>query len=94
MNRRNFLIASSASWLTISNSNVSFGITKENIPNYNPNQNSAIYLFLSGGPSHIELFNTIPNSTSDRKSVTGTLKTNILGMEIGGSLHNLYSSAD
>lgn len=94
MNRRHFLIASSAGWLTFKNSNVSFAVANENIPNYDANQNSVIYLFLSGGPSHIELFNTIPDSTSDRKSVTGTLKTNITGMEIGGSLHSLSKIAD
>lgn len=94
MNRRQFLISTNAAWLTFYNTNVSFSVANDNLPHFNTNNNSVIYLFLSGGPSHIELFNTIPDSTSDRKSVIGTKKTNIDGIQIGGLFDNLSKHAD
>lgn len=92
MNRRQFIVGLSSLGLTASYNDISFSLDIK--PNFTNNQNSVIYLFLSGGPSHIELFNTIPNSTSDRKSVTGTLKTNVPGIEIGGTFTNLAKKAN
>lgn len=92
MNRRKFLLGLSSIGLTATCNNISFGLDIR--PDFNSNENSVIYLFLSGGPSHIELFNTIPDSTSDRKSVIGTTKTNITGIEIGGLFNKLSKVAD
>lgn len=92
MNRRKFLVGLSTFGLTASYNEISFSLDIK--PDFRSNQNSVIYLFLSGGPSHIELFNTIPNSTSERRSVTGTLKTNVPGIEIGGSFNSLSKKAD
>lgn len=91
MNRRKF-IASCAGFtgITLSSSRISFSIE----PDQSKSENSAIYLFLSGGPSHIELFNTIPNNTPDRTSVVGTTNTNIVGMNIGGLFSELSQKAD
>ncbi|NBP58998.1 DUF1501 domain-containing protein, partial [bacterium] len=74
MNRRHFLLTTGLGGLSIINNNISFGINYDNNPRFNANENSVIYLFLSGGPTHIETFNPIPNSTSDRKSVVGDIK--------------------
>lgn len=84
LNRRKFFITSGASWLTFSSSNISFSIENENKPACNPNQNSVIYLFLSGGPTHIETFNPIPNATLDRRSIVGDMSTSTPGVAIGG----------
>ncbi len=92
LNRRKFLLGISSVGLTAASKNISFGLDIK--PNYSTNNNSVIYLFLSGGPSHIELFNTIPNSTTDRKSVIGTTKTNVQGIEIGGLFTELSKRAD
>jgi len=92
MNRRQFIIGLSALGLTASKNNISFSLDIK--PDFSSNSNSIIYLFLSGGPSHIELFNTIPESTSDRKSVIGTTKTNVVGIQIGGLFKNLAKIAD
>ena len=92
MNRRNFCLRLSSFGLAALHNNITFSLDIK--PDYKPNENSVVYLFLNGGPSHIELFNTIPNSTGDRKSVIGSLKTNIQGIEIGGLFHNLSKIAD
>ena len=38
---------------------------------------AVIYLFLSGGATHIETFNPIPNAPADRRSITGHVNTNV-----------------
>lgn len=92
LSRRKFCLGLSAFGLAATNSNISFSLDIN--PTYKPNENSVIYLFLNGGPSHIEFFNTIPNSTGDRRSVIGSLKTNVDGIEIGGLFTNLAKKAD
>lgn len=92
MNRRKFILGLSALGITASYNDISFSLDIK--PNYTANNHSVIYLFLSGGPSHIELFNTIPNSSSDRRSVLGSIKTNVPGIEIGGLFTNLAERAD
>jgi hypothetical protein len=92
MNRRKFLLGLSSIGLSASYNSISFSLDIQ--PNYASNTNSVIYLFLSGGPSHIELFNTIPHSTVERKSVIGSVKTNVSGIEIGGLFTNLAQKAD
>lgn len=84
MNRRQFLLTAGIAGLTASHNNISFSVNQNNNPNYKPTENSVIYLFLNGGPTHIETFNPIPNASSDRKSIVGSLSTNVIGMEIGG----------
>lgn len=58
------------------------------------NNKAVIYIFLSGGASHIETFDPIPNATADRRSVTGFARTNVPGMEIGGLFKELSNKAD
>jgi hypothetical protein len=94
MNRRNFLITAGITGLTASYNNISFSVNQDNNPNYKPSENSVIYLFLNGGPTHIETFNPIPTAPSDRRSIIGSLKTNVNGMEIGGLWNNLSKVAD
>jgi len=58
--------------------------------NDNQKQDPAIlFLFLGGGASHIETFNPIPLAPADRRSVTGSVKTNVAGIEIGGLFKEL-----
>ena len=94
MNRRKFLLTTGISGLTASHNNISFGINYENNPNFKPSENSVIYLFLNGGPTHIETFDPIPNATSERRSIVGSIKTKTLGLELGGLWHNLSNHVD
>lgn len=91
--RRKFLLGMSSIGLTAYSSNISFSI-EENQPNCNPNNNSVIYLFLSGGPTHIETFNPIPHSSIDRKSVVGDIGTKTPGIAIGGLWKKLSTVSD
>ena len=83
MNRRNFLLGSSALGLTFTNGNLCFGETKKS------KDTAVIYVFLSGGATHIETFNPIPNAPADRRSITGHVNTNVAGMQFGGLFKNL-----
>lgn len=94
MNRRQFLITSGLTGLVASYNNISFSVNQDNNPNYKPSENSVIYLFLNGGPTHIETFNPIPTAPSDRRSIIGSLKTNVNGIEIGGLWDNLSKVTD
>ena len=53
MDRRNFLLNTSALGLTITNGNLCFANQE------NKNDKAVIYIFLSGGATHIETFNPI-----------------------------------
>ncbi len=55
---------------------------------------AVLFLFLSGGASHIETFNPIPLSAADRRSTTGATKTNVAGIEIGGLFTELAKRTD
>ena len=94
MNRRNFFFSMGAMGLTAYNSRLSFSINHDNNPKCSFNDNSIIYVFLHGGPTHIETFNPIPEATSERRSVVGYLDTNVPGMRIGGLWDNLANKAD
>lgn len=84
MKRREFLISASLTGLTATTNNISFAINYNNDPKFTANDNSIIYLYLSGGPSHIETFNPLPLAPSDRRSAVGSVKTTIPGFAIGG----------
>lgn len=84
MNRRDFLLGGSALGLTLSNGNLCFGNTKDATKD-----TAVLYLFLSGGATHIETFNPIPNAPSDRRSITGYVNTNVAGMQFGGLFKEL-----
>jgi hypothetical protein len=58
MKRRNFLLSTSVAGLTATYNNISFSINYNNDPKFTANDNSVIYLYLSGGPTHIETFGT------------------------------------
>ena len=55
---------------------------------------AVLFLFLSGGASHIETFNPIPLAPADRRSVTGAIKTNVQGIEVGGLFKELAKRTD
>lgn len=94
MNRRQFLITSGSFGLTAISQNISFSADNAYKTRISKNENSVIYIFLGGGPSHIETFNPIPDAPADRSSVVGSINTNIVGMRIGGLWKQLSNHAD
>lgn len=91
--RRKFMLGLSSLGLTAYSSNIAFSV-EENVAKCNQNNNSVIYLFLSGGPTHIETFNPIPNATSDRRSVIGDRGTKTPGFAIGGLWEKISTISD
>jgi hypothetical protein len=60
----------------------------------NSNDPAVLFVFLNGGASHIETFNPIPFAPADRRSVTGAIKTNVAGVELGGLFKELSKRTD
>ena len=89
LNRRQFLIGTGSVGLTAYSKNIAFSLDTTNNPDIKANDNSIIYIFLSGGPTQIETFNPIPRATAERRSIVGALDTNIPGMVIGGLWNKL-----
>jgi len=55
---------------------------------------SVIWLWLSGGPTQLETFDPKPGNPTEFRSVVGSVKTNVPGIEIGGLFPNLANHAD
>lgn len=94
MNRRKFILSTGSLGLTATVNNISFAINHDNHPMVTPNENSIIYLFLHGGPTHIETFNPIPNAPIDRRSIVGHLTTKTPGVRIGGLWENIANQSE
>ena len=55
---------------------------------------SVVFLFLGGGPSHIELFDPKLTAPSEFRSITGEVKTAHSGITFGGTFPQLAKLAD
>jgi len=55
---------------------------------------SVVWLWLGGGASHVETFDPKPHAPVEYRSVTGSVKTIIPGVEIGGTFPRIASVAD
>jgi len=55
---------------------------------------AVLFLFLSGGATHIETFNPIPLAPVERRSTTGAVSTNVTGIQLGGLFKELAKRTD
>lgn len=55
---------------------------------------SVVWLWLGGGPTHIETFDPKMEAPAEFRSVVGDLRTNVPGIEIGGLLPKMAQRAD
>src|SRR4029079_11368859 len=55
---------------------------------------SVVWLWLGGGPTHIETFDPKMSAPAEFRSITGAVKTNLPGVEIGGDFQKLAKVAD
>lgn len=55
---------------------------------------SVVWLWLSGGPTHIETFDPKMTAPVEYRSVTGALSTNLPGFTIGGNFEKMTRVAD
>jgi hypothetical protein len=60
-----------------------------------PTRNTSIvWLWLGGGPTHIETFDPKMTAPSEFRSVVGAIRTNVPGIELGGVLPGMARVAD
>src|ERR1700720_74006 len=60
-----------------------------------PSKNtSVVWLWLGGGPTHVETFDPKMTAPVEFRSATGALKTNVTGIEIGGTFPKMARHAD
>src|SRR5215469_14979137 len=55
---------------------------------------SVVWLWLGGGPTHIETFDPKMSAPAEYRSVVGAVKTNVVGIELGGVFPRLAKHAD
>jgi len=57
-------------------------------------EKSVIWLWLSGGPTHVETFDPKMTAPAEYRSVTGEVKTNLPGVTLGGNFERMAQVAD
>jgi hypothetical protein len=55
---------------------------------------SVVWLWLGGGPSHVETFDPKMSAPAEYRSVTGSVKSKLPGVELGGTFENIAGQAD
>lgn len=88
MNRRTFLTINGFGLASLGLPTFSF--SKEELPK---NEKSIIWIYLGGGATVPELFNSRPDAPIEYRSVTGTINTKVHGMRFGGGLSKLSGLA-
>jgi Protein of unknown function (DUF1501) len=64
------------------------------VPTSKSKTTSVVWLWLAGGPSQIETFDPKPNAPEEFRSATGAVRTNLPGVEIGGTFPKLAAIAN
>lgn len=57
-------------------------------------QKSVVWIFLSGGPTHVETFDPKMSAPAEYRSITGECATPILGVSIGGTFPKIAAVGD
>jgi hypothetical protein len=55
---------------------------------------SVVWLWLGGGPTHVETFDPKMSAPAEFRSITGAVKTNVPGMDLGGNFNKLAKVSD
>ena len=55
---------------------------------------SVVWLWLGGGPTHVETFDPKMTAPVEFRSTTGSVKTNVAGIELGGNFEKMAKIAD
>src|SRR5262249_4426300 len=55
---------------------------------------SVVWLWLGGGPTHVETFDPKMEAPAEYRSVVGAVKTNLPGVDIGGVFSKIAQNAD
>jgi hypothetical protein len=55
---------------------------------------SVVWLWLGGGPTHVETFDPKMTAPAEYRSVTGAVKSKVTGIELGGTFEKMAANAD
>jgi hypothetical protein len=55
---------------------------------------SVVWLWLGGGPTHVETFDPKMSAPSEYRSITGSVPTNVPGIDLGGNFTKMAKVAD
>ena len=55
---------------------------------------SVVWLWLGGGPTHVETFDPKMSAPAEFRSTTGSVQTNVAGVEIGGTFEKMARVSD
>src|SRR5713226_8828924 len=55
---------------------------------------SVVWLWLGGGPTHVETFDPKMSAPAEYRSITGAVKTVLPGVELGGTFPKMAEIAD
>jgi len=55
---------------------------------------SVVWLWLGGGPTHVETFDPKMSAPTEYRSITGAVNTNVPGIELGGNFTQMAKIAD
>lgn len=92
--RRNFLKAGALGCGGLSLGNLLAARSQAGEGGQRVSSTSVVWLWLGGGPTHIETFDPKMTAPSEYRSVTGETATNIPGVTIGGHFHEIAQVAD
>lgn len=87
MNRRNFLQFGAAGALTLP------AVLEARAQSAATNNKSVVWLWLGGGPTHVETFDPKMTAPVEYRSVTGEVKTTIPGVTLGGNFEKMAQVA-
>ncbi|HEY4262434.1 MAG TPA: DUF1501 domain-containing protein [Schlesneria sp.] len=92
--RRNFLQAGALGGLGLTLSDLFAARTQAAEVGQSVKSTSVVWLWLGGGPTHIETFDPKMTAPSEYRSVTGETVTNVPGLTIGGHFNETAQVAD
>ena len=94
VSRRNFLRAGALGAGTLTLSGLLRGRAEAAALGQPVKDTSVVWLWLAGGPTHVETFDPKMSAPSDYRSTTGEVKTNIPGITLGGTFPEMAGHMD
>ena len=96
LSRRHFLQIGSLGFggLSLSSLLASKSLASPNLPDKILRNKSVVFLFLQGGPSHIECFDPKMSAPVEFRSITGEVQTKTSGITFGGTFPQLAKLSD
>src|SRR5690606_22899967 len=92
--RRDFLTVGSLSFGGLSLSGLLAARAQAQSQQLPTRDTSVVWLWLGGGPTHVETFDPKMTAPSEYRSVTGEVKTNLPGVTLGGHFEQMAQVAD